>query len=166
MIGGQRFDPFLEQATERVAAAYDDVDLDLFRLSFALTRAANRFTRHVESSVHRPRNLTTAGFRILFTVWACGPMEAHRIAVLAGLSRASVSSVVNTLERDDYVVRSREQDDRRLVTVSLTRTGADAVRDAYEEQHEVEQTLYAEIGEGDRETLARLLETLLDAQLG
>ena len=93
-------------------------------------------------------------------------MEAHRIAVLAGLSRASVSSVVNTLERDDYVVRSREQDDRRLVTVSLTRTGADAVRDAYEGQHEVERTLYAEIGEGDRETLARLLETLLDAQLG
>jgi len=30
VIGGQRFDPFLEQATERVAAAYDDVDLDLF----------------------------------------------------------------------------------------------------------------------------------------
>jgi len=47
----------------------------------------------------------------------------------------------------------------------LTRTGADAVRDAYEEQHEVERTLYAEIGEDDRETLARLLETLLDAQL-
>jgi len=47
----------------------------------------------------------------------------------------------------------------------LTRTGADAVRDAYEGQHEVERTLYAEIGEGDRDTLARLLETLLDAQL-
>jgi len=61
----------------------------------------------------------------------CGPLAAHRIAVLAGLSRASVSSAVNTLERDGHVVRSREHDDRRLVTVSLTPTGEDAVRDAY-----------------------------------
>jgi DNA-binding MarR family transcriptional regulator len=165
VTGGPRSDPFLEQATERVADAYDDVDLDLFRLSFALTRSANRFTRHVESAVHRPRNLTTAGFRILFTVWASGPLEAHRIAVLAGLSRASVSSVVNTLERDGYVVRSREQDDRRLVTVSLTGPGADLVRDAYAGQHEVERTLYEDLTEGERGTLARLLESLLDVQL-
>ena len=98
MTGGQRSDPFLEQATERVAGAYDDVNLSVFQLALALTRASNRMARHVESSVHRPRNLTTAGFRILFTIWSCGPLEAHRIALLAGLSRASVSSVVNTLE--------------------------------------------------------------------
>ncbi len=90
MIDGPRSDPFLKRATDRVAGSDPDVDLDLFRLSFALTRAANRFTRHVESAVHRPRNLSTAGFRILFTIWACGPLAAHRIAVLAGLSRASV----------------------------------------------------------------------------
>ena len=165
MTGGPRSDPFLEQATERVAGAYDDVDLGVFQLALALTRASNRMARHVESSVHRPRNLTTAGFRILFTIWSCGPLEAHRIAVLAGLSRASVSSVVNTLERDGYVVRSREQDDRRLVTVSLTGPGADLVRDAYAGQHEVERTLYEDLTEGERGTLARLLESLLDVRL-
>ena len=119
----------------------------------------------MESAVHRPRNLSTAGFRILFTVWACGPLAAHRIAVLAGLSRASVSSVVNTLERDGHVVRSREHDDRRLVTVSLTPSGEEAVRDAYGGQHEVERDLYATLGAGDREVLARLLESLLDTPL-
>ena len=165
MINGRRSDPFLKQATDRVARSDPGIDLDLFRLSFALTRAANRFTRHVEAAVHRPRNLATAGFRILVTGWACGPRAAHRIAVLAGLSRASVSSVVNTLERDGHVVRSREHDDRRLVTVSLTPTGEDAVRDAYAGQHEVERDLYAALGAGDREVLARLLESLLDAPL-
>ena len=85
--------------------------------------------------------------------------------MLAGLSRASVSSVVNTLERDGRVVRSREHDDRRLVTVSLTPSGEDAVRDAYGGQHEVERDLYAALGAGDREVLARLLESLLDAPL-
>ncbi len=165
MIDGPRSDPFLKQATDRVAGSDPGVDLDLFRLSFALTRAANRFTRHVESAAHRPRNLSTAGFRILFTVWACGPLAAHRIAVLAGLSRASVSSVVNTLERDGHVVRSKEHGDRRLVTVSLTPTGEDAVSDAYAGPHEVERGLYAALGAGDREVLTRLLESLLDAPL-
>ena len=166
MIDGPRSDPFLKQATDRVAGSDPDVDLDLFRLSFALTRAANRFTRHVESAVHRPRNLSTAGFRILFTIWACGPLAAHRIAVLAGLSRASVSSAVNTLERDGHVARSREHDDRRMVTVSLTSSGEAAVRDSYREQHAVERALYAGLEEGEREELAHLLESLLDAPLG
>ena len=165
MIDGPRSDPFLKQATDRVAGSDPGVDLDLFRLSFALTRAANRFTRHVESAVHRPRNLSTAGFRILFTVWACGPLAAHRIAVLAGLSRASVSSAVNTLERDGHVARSREHDDRRMVTVSLTSSGEAAVRDSYRGQHEVERALYAGLEEGEREELAHLLESLLDAPL-
>jgi|TARA_B110001454_G_scaffold82166_1_gene79045 DNA-binding MarR family transcriptional regulator len=166
MIDGPRSDPFLKQATDRVAGSDPGVELDLFRLSFALTRAANRFTRHVESAVHRPRNLSTAGFRILFTIWACGPLAAHRIAVLAGLSRASVSSAVNTLERDGHVARSREHDDRRMVTVSLTSSGEAAVRDSYRGQHEVERALYAGLEEGEREELAHLLESLLDAPLG
>jgi len=165
VTGGQRSDTFLEQATERVAGAYDDVDLGVFQLALALTRASNRMARHVESSVHRPRNLTTAGFRILFTIWSCGPLEAHRIALLAGLSRASVSSVVNTLERDGHVVRSREQDDRRLVTVSLTGSGSDLVRDAYAGQHEVEQSIFGSMSAVERSTFTRLLEMVLDGPM-
>ncbi len=116
-------DRFGELATERVGAEVKGVDLDLFRLSFALSRTATRFVRRVESTVHRPAGLTWAGFRVLFTVWACGSMESHQIAHLSGLSRASVSSAVNTLERDGMVARSRESTDRRLVTVSLTGRG-------------------------------------------
>ena len=77
-----------------------------------------------------------------------------------------MSSAVNTLERDGHVVRSKEHGDRRLVTVSLTPTGEDAVSDAYAGQHEVERGLYAALGAGDREVLARLLESLLDVPLG
>jgi len=101
-------------------------------------------------------------------VFRCGsgsPLAGHRIAVLAGLSRASVSSAVNTLERDGHVARSREHDDRRMVTVSLTSSGEAAVRDSYREQHEVERALYAGLEEGERAELAHLLEALIDAPL-
>ena len=143
-----------------MADALPDVDLDLFRLSFVLTRAANRFSRHVESTVHRPRGLTTAGFRILFTLWSSGPLPAHRIALLAGLSRASVSSVVNTLERDGRVERTRGDDDRRVVTVSLTPPGEAAVRETYEGQYALEQTQYEGLSPTERAALAEALATL------
>ena len=85
--------------------------------------------------------------------------------MLAGLSRASVSSAVNTLERAGHVARSREHDDRRMVTVSLTSSSEAAVRDSYREQHEVERALYAGLEEGERAELAHLLESLIDAPL-
>ena len=165
MTGRSRNDPFLERATDRVAEAVPEVDVELFRLSFLLTRATNRFARRVESAAHRPRGLTTAGFRILFTLWTSGPLPAHRIAILAGLSRASVSSVVNTLERDGRVERSRNMDDRRVVTVSITSSGVVEVRAAYEAQHEMERAQYADLSSADRRALAAALETLIDTPL-
>ena len=54
-------DRFGELASERVGAEVKGVDLDLFRLSFALSRTATRFVRRVESTVHRPAGLTWKG---------------------------------------------------------------------------------------------------------
>ncbi len=163
MVGSVEADSnrFGELAAARVGAEVSGIDLDLFRLSFALSRTATRFVRRVESTVHRPAGLTWAGFRVLFTVWACGSMESHRIANLSGLSRASVSSAVNTLERDGMVGRSRESADRRLVTVSLTGRGHDLVRDAYESQHGQEQVLFAGLEEEEVVTLTSMLERVL-----
>ncbi|HAQ21905.1 MAG TPA: MarR family transcriptional regulator [Acidimicrobiaceae bacterium] len=164
MTDDKRDDRFLELATDQVSRALD-TDLGLFHLSFVMTRAANRFNRYVESTAHRPRGLTTAGFRVLFTLWSCGPLEAHRIALLAGLSRASVSSVVNTLERNGHVERSRQQDDRRLVTVSLTLSGEKLVLEAYASQHEIEKSQYTVLSADEQRTLTDLLDRLLEAPL-
>jgi DNA-binding MarR family transcriptional regulator len=154
-------DRFGELAAERVGAEVKGVDLDLFRLSFALSRTATRFVRRVESTVHRPAGLTWAGFRVLFAVWVCGSMESHQIAHLSGLSRASVSSAVNTLERDGMVARARESTDRRLVTVSLTGGGSDLVRDAYVAQHRQEEALLAGLAEEEVAALTSMLERIL-----
>ena len=53
------------------------------------------------------------GFRVLFWVSLLGPLEPREIATLASASRASVSSALNTLERNGFVTRSRSSTDRR-----------------------------------------------------
>ena len=105
-----------------------------------------------------------AGFRVMFCVWVGGELEPRDIARLSGLSRAAVSSVLNTLERDGLVARFRESDDRRLVTVRLTSDGAERLVAAYRRQNEVEQDFFGALSAADRRRLARDLAGLLDVR--
>ena len=152
---------FSEMAVSRVTNELPHPDLELFLLSFLFSRTSTQFARHVESHVHRPSGLTWAGFRILFTVWVCGSMESNRVARFSGLSRASVSSALKTLERDQLITRKNGSDDRRVVFVGLTKKGKNAVKDAYIEQHKSEQDFYGVLTDQEKETLTNLIEKIL-----
>lgn len=155
---------FERTAVDAVAAAVPDADLDALRASFDLVRASTRLVQRLEAEVHREAGWSMAGFRVMFCVWVGGELEPRDIARLSGLSRAAVSSVLNTLERDGLVERFRESDDRRLVTVRLTRDGARRLVDAYRRQNVVEQDFFGSLSVGDRRRLARDLAGLLDTR--
>lgn len=148
---------FEQAAVDAVAAATPEVDLDALRASFDLIRASTRLTQRLESEVHRHAGWSMAGFRVMFCVWVAGDLEPRDIARLSGLSRAAVSSVLNTLERDGLVERSRESHDRRLVTVRLTDDGAQRLVAAYGEQNRVEREFFAAL---DRPQVRRLADEL------
>ena len=101
---------------------------------FGIFRLGGRMFNDLESTI-RLAGWSLAGFRVMFLLWVGGPMESHEIARLAGLSRAAISSAVNTLERDGLVDRRRESDDRRVVTVYLTDDGAERLEAAYRAQN-------------------------------
>lgn len=152
---------FERAAVDAVAAAAPDADLDALRASFDLIRASTRLVQRLEAEVHREAGWSMAGFRVMFCVWVGHELEPREIARLSGLSRAAVSSVLNTLERDGLVERFRESDDRRLVTVRLTPDGARRLVAAYRRQNDVEQEFFASLSAGERSRLARDLAGLL-----
>jgi len=153
---------FERAAVDAVAAAVPEADLDALRSSFDLIRASTRLVQRLEAEVHREAGWSMAGFRVMFCVWVGGELEPRDIARLSGLSRAAVSSVLNTLERDGLVERFRESEDRRLVTVRLTPDGARRLVAAYRRQNDVEQDFFRSLTGGDRRRLARDLALLLD----
>jgi DNA-binding MarR family transcriptional regulator len=152
---------FEAAAVESVLAAVPETDLDALRASFALIRASTRLVQRLEAEVHREAGWSMAGFRVMFCVWVGGELEPREIARLSGLSRAAVSSVLNTLERDGLVERSRESDDRRLVTVRLTDDGARRLVAAYRRQNQVEQDFFATLPLRERQRLTRELAELM-----
>ncbi len=122
-----------------------EIDLAAFGAMFNLFRVSTRILYHLESAVHRPLGLSLAGFRVLFVVWVFGSLEPREIAKLAGVTRAAVSSALNTLERDGLARRTRSTADRRMVSVELTSQGQSLLAEAYQRQHHVERTLFANL---------------------
>lgn len=161
--------PDLEgRATERLGALWDDdrpVDYDAFAAMFNLFRVSTRVLHFLETEVHRPLGLSLAGFRILFVTWVFGTLEPRQIARLAGVSRAAVSSSLNTLERDGLAVRRRDQADRRLVTVNLTAAGEAMLARAYDHQHGLERELFGDIPPEELAHFTSVLRRLMAAPL-
>jgi DNA-binding MarR family transcriptional regulator len=154
---------FEEAAAARVAE--HGLDLLTFRAAFDLVRASTRIVQFLETTVHRPAGWSFAGFRVMFCVWVAGELEPREIARLSGLSRAAVSSVLNTLERDDLVERSRESGDRRLVTVRLTPEGERRLTKTYVQQNQHEGEVFAALDEEELTTFTTYMRRLLAAPM-
>jgi DNA-binding MarR family transcriptional regulator len=151
----------LEFAQARVREVAPEADLTAMAVCFNLIRSADRLTNDMES-LHRPVGWTWPGFRIAFWIWLLGPLEPREIAERVCASRASISSVLNTLERDGFVTRKRNGGDRRLVTVELTSVGSELISGAFKAHNEREREWVSIFNAAERKTLVRLLGRLLD----
>ena len=149
---------FEDAAADLVAS--HELDVSTFQAMFQLFRLSTLMFSDLESRIHKPAGWSIAGFRVMFILWVAGDQEPRDIARLAGLSRAAISSTLNTLERDKLVSRRRTSADRRLVTVSLTPDGAARLTRAYIAQNERESELFADLSSDELATLTKLMHRL------
>ncbi|WP_405784736.1 MarR family transcriptional regulator [Streptomyces sp. NBC_01378] len=151
---------FIDHAVSRTHRELPAVDPLAMRLVLTFTRAASMLVYDLESTVHRPRGWSWAGFRVVFAIWLAGPVEAKKVAELSGMSRAAVSALIATLERDGLVTKERAPYDGRAVLLSLTEAGREAITTAYQAHNEREQEWVGALSEDEQHTLIALLEKL------
>ncbi|WP_019813034.1 MarR family winged helix-turn-helix transcriptional regulator [Saccharomonospora saliphila] len=151
---------FVEFAVDEAGRRLPTLDTDAMRLVLTLHRLTSALVYDLESAVHRPRGLSWPGFRVLFVLWLTGPAESKRVAELAGMSRAAVSALVNTLHRRGLVERARAEHDRRAVLLRLTDEGRALIEADYREHNERERSWAATLTERERSQLIGLLEKL------
>lgn len=151
---------FVDYAIAKTTAELPGVDPAAMRLGLTLHRLTSALVYDWESTVHRPRGWSWGGFRVLFVLWLAGPLEAKRVALLSGMSRAAVSALVNTLERDGLVSRGPSGHDRRSVLLALTDAGREAIISAYEAHNERERAWAGALSKPEQTILIGLLEKL------
>ncbi|MEJ3654669.1 MarR family winged helix-turn-helix transcriptional regulator [Actinomycetes bacterium KLBMP 9759] len=152
---------FVEVAVERTHRILPEVDTRAMRLVLSLYRASNALVYDLESTVHRPRGWSWAGFRVLFVLWVAGSLEPMRVAQLSGMSRAAVSALVKTLERDGLLERRKAGHDRRSVELTLTPAGTDAITAAFAAHNVRERTWAGALSTDEVDQLTALLEKLM-----
>lgn len=148
-------------AAKRMAELVPVVDAPAMALIYNVVRLANRIVTDIESQVHNAAGWSWAGFRIMYVVLIFGELEPRQISVFADVSRASVSSALNTLERDGLVVRLRESEDRRLVTVKLTDRGTEMVTNAFVAHNEREREWASSLSAQESGQLTNLVRRML-----
>lgn len=89
----------------------------------------------------------------------CGPMNQKELQEQLSIKPGSASELISKLEDKGLLLRTRDASDRRRVILTLTEKGTDFARMFRERPVE---TLFADLDEKERESLAATLEKLLD----
>jgi DNA-binding MarR family transcriptional regulator len=137
------------------------VDLAAMTVIANVWRAAQEARNQLERRVLRPERISWGGFSLLFNLWIWGPMETRALAASIGCTRASVSSLCDTLQREGLVGRHGDDADRRLVRVELTAAGRRAIERIFPRFNAGETELVAGLTAKEREQLANLLRRLV-----
>jgi len=126
-----------------------------------LHRAANAVRQHVEQEVLRPRQLTWTGFVVLRTVWAASRIETRHVAEQAGISKATLTGVVDTLSGRGLVKRANHPDDGRLVLL-LTRKGHRLIRELLPDSQSAESYALSYLDPAELARITTALRGLVD----
>ncbi len=150
-----------EEADVLARVAGLPVDFGAMAVGANLWRAAHAVRGELERTVLRPEGLSFTGFSLLFNLWVWGPVQTRALAASMGCSRATVSSVSDTLERRGLIERSGDEHDGRLVQLELTPPGLELIEEVFPRFNAGESALVAGLDEDERRTLAALLRKLV-----
>jgi DNA-binding MarR family transcriptional regulator len=86
-----------------------------------------------------------------------GPLSPAALAEAAGVTRATMTGLVDTLERDGFVKREPDPDDRRMMAVVLTAKGQRLLQKLLPGHFKAITQLMNPLTVAERKTLVRLL---------
>ena len=131
-----------------------------------LVRAADAFLTEVNRRRRSIADLSASAFETLAILDGAGePLSGHVIAERLLVTSASMTSILDTLERRGLVWRSAHPTDRRKVLIHLADEAREIVDRMLPSVHRTATEAFADLTEQDRETLVTLLATV-SARLG
>lgn len=125
-----------------------------------LRRNSERLVRHLDPEA-RERSLSVPRMRLLGELAFHGPLRMSDLAYEMGVTPRTITTMVDSLEREDMVVRRPDPDDRRAIIVSLSeRAKASDIGQFGEAQREAFAQLLAPLDAEERRQLYQILNKL------
>jgi DNA-binding MarR family transcriptional regulator len=143
---------------------HPDLDPSACEAYLNLLRAGDEAYRRSESFFNE-HNMSPGRFTIMMLLY--DKIEGHPIpqtpadlAEMAGVTRATITGLIDTLERDGLVTRAHDSDDRRMMLIHLTPRGHTTLQSVIPGHFKQMAAQMAPLSENERKTLVRLLNKL------
>ena len=159
-----RYECLLEAARE-----FPDLDPSATEAFLHLLRSGDEAFRIVESHL-AGHNTSQGRFSLLMCLWrACRQdqscscdqtLSPAELADRTGVTRATITGLVDTLERDGFVTRTPDLSDRRMMSVRLTPRGERLLREILPSHFQRMAWLMEPLDEEERRTMVRLLNKI------
>lgn len=153
----------LVRAERDVRLAFTGLDLDLRALTAVsnIFRAATAVRNHMEHGILEQHELSWSAFTTLFVLRVWGEMDARSLANEAGVTAATLTGVMKTLETRQMLKRRSDRIDGRRVMVSVTAKGRKVVDDIMPKFNRHEALVTQALTEDELDDLARFLRVVL-----
>lgn len=145
----------LEEAERRAVAPTDNL-----RACFELLSLAGAIDRDCAARL-APHRLSEGKFVLLFLLHGQPDgLSPHELAERAGVTRATITGLLDGLERDGFIARRSGLEDRRKIAVVLTDLGQKSAYDLFNQHTNWIATLFAGFSAEERKTLNGLLQRI------
>lgn len=154
----------------RGATRFPDLDPSALEVYLHLLRTGDEVFR-VTDAFLSANNISQGRFTVLMLLMnreeACGMQRTPaELAEMAGVTRATMTGLIDTLERDGFVKREPDPSDRRMMSVNLTPSGEAFLAKFLPEHFRRTAALMARLTEAERKTLVHLLGKVLQGTTG
>ncbi len=124
-------------------------------------RSGSAIRNHMERAVLSDYDLSWVAFTVLWVLWIWGEQETGHVAAEAGVTKGTLTGVIKTLQGRKLLRRAPHLDDRRRVSISLTKTGVRLIEKVFPQFNEHETLAVSALTRSEQLELARLLRLVL-----
>jgi DNA-binding MarR family transcriptional regulator len=149
------------------AQLYPELDPTACEAFLHLLRTGNDVTHQVESYFAK-NHLTQGRFfvlMLLMDIFKQIPVSRTpaELAEVSGVTRATMTGLIDTLEKDGLVTREPDPKDHRMVAVRITSKGEGVLKEIIPGHLQTMSSLMRHLTESERKTLVTLLSKVLTA---
>ena len=120
---------------------------------------AERTIRNLEAQIFKKHNLTPTQFSVLETLYSKGELRIQDLIDSMLATSGNMTVVIKNMERDSWISRSCDPNDRRSFLIQLTDQGQKKIEAILPEHIANIRHMTALLSQNDQEELVRLLKT-------
>ncbi|WP_418646776.1 MarR family winged helix-turn-helix transcriptional regulator [Thauera butanivorans] len=157
MVLEQKYQALLQEAQRRQLP-----DVAGIRLCFQTLSLASAIDRDC-AALLAPHGLSEGRFVLLFLLDAASEgLAPNALAEQAGVTRATVTGLLDGLEREALIERRADASDRRALRIRLTRKGKQTAKKVFDQHGRWIAGLFGNLSPSEREQLACLLDKVAE----